>query len=276
MLRYLLVLLLVVCCCTPIPTLEDMVLRPNPNLATNPAEMGYVFEEVVLPIDEARSVIVWHVKSNNPRALFFIIPGSDANKSLYCEALPLFVPEGLDVLLMDYEGYGNSPGETSFQHCLDDAAVVAQYAVTLHPKVIAYGVSLGTPLLARVATDQTFAGCIFEGSVIFDQEADLWMRDNSILYNPFFGFIGNSFVSIQMPEGYDILKYIQTVDEPKLFIHSTEDEVTPYSGGLLVFESSFEPKEFWTVYGDHGKMVRLDTEAYKQRVLAFIDQTLSQ
>lgn len=276
MIRYFLSLILLLCSCIEIPTIDDFILRPNTAISTLPSDLGYDYDEIVLTVATGRNVILWHVKAENPRALFVVFPGSDANKSLYCEALPLFVPEGLDVLMMDYEGFGNSPGTKSLQHCADDTIAVARYATTLNPKVILYGVSLGTPSVARAAAELNFTGCIFEGTVILKQEAGLWLRDNSEWYNPISALIGNTYMSLVEPREFDILSYIPQVKEPKLFMHSIEDDITPYTGGLKVFNAANEPKEFWEMIGGHGQMVRIDTETYKTKVIGWINQVLAQ
>lgn len=266
---FFLVLLLVSGC--SIPTFNDIILRPSPVIEQTPGNMGYTYQEFSIPITADRNVIAWYVPSATSMGLVVVFPGSDANKSRYLASLQVFNPKGYDVLLFDYEGFGSSPGVKSLETALDDVIVVTGYAKNLHTKVFIYAASLGTPLLAYIGATFELSGCLFEGCFIPQQEVELWLRQNG--YNlPFLWDAANAYIYPQMPEQYDILKYIQLVDEPKLFMQSTEDTVTPYESGMRVFNAAKEPKEFWEMRGDHGKMVELDFDAYQNKVITWMNQ----
>jgi pimeloyl-ACP methyl ester carboxylesterase len=254
-----------------LPPLDRLVLRPNTRITQTPADFGFEYEEIALPVGEGRSIVAWHVFAERPRALVLILPGSDSNKGRYAEALPLLVPRGYECVLIDYEGYGNSPGEPSLAHTVDDAYAAVAYALSRNPNTVVFAVSLGTPLAVRVAADFDLKGIILDGTFVAEHEAALWLVQNG---DTTFGGIANWWVEKQAPEAFDILKYIRRVQEPKLFMHSPEDEVTPYAGGRMVFDAAPEPKEFWDMRGGHGQMIRLDTAAYEARVTGFIESVI--
>ncbi len=270
---YLLSLLLVFLAGCYVPTLDDILLRPSSVLDHTPDELGYSYQQLELSITEDRSIIIWHVFSQQSKGLILIVPGSDANKSRYVEHLPIFIDNGYDVILMDYEGFGNSPGHKKLEYAIDDAFAAAQYAQTQHETVVCLGISLGAPLVARIASEMEFSACIFEASLILFQEAQLWLQEQGLDVPLFWGIAG-LYMNPQIPQDYDILKYVPLVTEPKLFMHSTEDQTTPYSGGLLVYEAAGDPKELWTMIGDHGKMARIDPELYAENVMGYLDRTL--
>jgi fermentation-respiration switch protein FrsA (DUF1100 family) len=223
-------------------------------------------------VAEGRSIVVWRVFAEQPRALVLILPGSDSNKGRYSAALPLLVPRGYEVVLMDYEGYGNSPGEASLSNIIDDAFAAASYALSLNPNTVILAASLGTPSAVRVAADLDLKGIILEGTLLLQNQVSLWLADNG---DPTLGNIADFWVQQQAPDGWNILKYIAQVEEPKLFIHSPEDEVTPYEGGRRVFDAAPEPKEFWDVRGGHGEMIRLDPVAYTEKITGFIESAIA-
>lgn len=268
--RYFLVLMCFILGC--IPSLDSVILRPSLEIKYTPETFGYPYEEIVLEVGQDRSIVVWHVPVENSKAVFVVFPGSDANKGRYTEALPLVVPSGYEVVLMDYEGFGNSPGERSLSRCMDDGFAVIEYAKSLGKPIFLYGVSLGTPVVARVAAENDLAGCIFEGTLVLKQEAKLWLEDNGFI--PSLSVIGNLYIVPQTPLDYNILKYIKMVDEPKFFMHSSEDEVTPYEGGIKVFNEAPSPKDFWTMTGGHGRMVLLDTDMYREKLVGWMDQII--
>ena len=164
----------------PLPTLDQVILRPDPAVENTPASRGYAYDEVAVPLQDGRSVVLWHVHADAPKALVVILPGSDANKGLYVEGLPIFIPNGYDVVLMDYEGFGTSPGTRTLQACLDDAFAVVNYAQQQHAKVFVFGISIGTPLAVRVAAAAELQGVILEGTANLFNEAQLWLLQRNI------------------------------------------------------------------------------------------------
>ncbi len=252
---------------------DDLVFRPAFNERFSPADFGFDFEETQIIIGDKRYLSIWHVFSAESKALLVVIPGSDANKTRYAEALPLFIPNGFDVILVDYGGFGKSPGDPTFENVMADAYAVIDYALEQHENVFAYSVSIGTPLLARVAADRQLRGCIFEGSVIMWDFPRLWLVRNNLVFPPV-AIAANIFTTFQTPVDYNIEFFVRQVTEPKLFIHSIDDQIAPYEGGLRVFNAAAEPKELWTVHGAHGKMVLIDTEKYEEKVIGWMNSIL--
>lgn len=255
-----------------LPSLDEIILHPNVGISVTPEAFGFTYEEVVLPVAEGRSIVVWHVFAEQPRALVLIMPGSDSNKGRYSAALPLLVPRGYEVVLMDYEGYGNSPGQASLSNILDDAMAATSYALSLNPNTVIIAASLGTPPAVRAAAEFDLKGLILEGTLVLENQASLWLADNA---DPAFGGIADFWVQQQAPDGWMILKHITQVEEPKLIMHSPEDEVTPYEGGLRVFNAAPEPKEFWEMRGGHGEMIRLDPVAYAEKITGFVESAIA-
>jgi len=254
--------------------LDKLILLHRSKLSHVPEELGYRYDNVTLPVAEGRWIKLWQVYSEPSKGLVIIVPGMDQNKGRYVPYLPIFVENGYDVILMDYEGYGESPGESTLSNLVDDTLAACRYARSRHEKVIAFGVSLGTPLVARAAAELDFDGCIFEGTLILGEEATLWLTDLTGSVPPIVSALADGYVLRQMPEDYDIRTYITRVTEPKLFIHSAEDEVTPLVGARLVYDAAPEPKQFWEVRGGHCRMADLDRDLYTRTVIGWIDRQL--
>lgn len=262
--------LVLVAGCTGESPLEMLLLRPSATLEQTPLDRGYAYQEYTVPVAPDRSIVVWHVPAENSKGLVIVVPGCTDNKAWYLKALPVLVPHGYDVLLLDYEGFGNSPGTPSLQHTIDDALAVVPFAQTLHPKVFLFGVSLGAPLAARAAAEYDVAGLILEGSLILDWEPGLWLQQKNLGFPPIV-VASDWFVQAQLPEGYDILKYVALCNEPKLIIHSVDDIITPFVSGQMVYDAAPEPKTFWQVHGGHGKMIDLEPELYAQTITGWMD-----
>ena len=260
--------------CGCIPTLDEVILRPYEREVTT----TWNYTEYELPIN-SDIVEVWHFDLENPVGMLVLIPGSDASKSVYTLAADYFLPLNIELLLMDYRGFGGSTGDLSLDNLVEDVDLVLDFADTFNTPFVAYSISLGTPLLAYNAqTDRpNLKACIFEGTFILDKEVKLWLEYTCP--NPLNAFLANMsgfYVLPQIPEvGYNILSDIQNVQYKKLFVQSTEDEVTPYAGALLVYDNAVEPKELWTIWGSHGEAIKSGDPNYVDPLTDWIIEQLN-
>lgn len=260
--------------CMPI-TLSTIFLRPTPDVVGLPDDYGFTdYEEVMVPVADERAVSIWHVHADDPKGIVVIIPGSDRNKARYLVGLPVFVPNGYDTILMDYEGFGDSTGGLlDLARLTEDGQAVLEYAQTQHENVIAFGISTGGPTATWCAAKMDLAAVILEAPLVLADEVELWLRnqevEEAVLWD-----VANLWVHPQIPDSFDILKWIAFVDEPKLIMQSTEDDTVPFDAGESVFAAASEPKEFFELRGDHGEMVELDPTAYSATIIGWLDQVL--
>ncbi len=254
--------------------LDGLVLRPTPGKYGAATDYGYASQALQLPVAPGRQIHVEHVRSSESRMLLAIIPGSDRNKTFYTQFLPLFIPYGIDVLLMDYEGFGESPGVALLDNLADSGRAALRYATAVHPTVVGFGISIGTPVLARVAPEFDLKACVFEASVNLVELPASWLIDRG-LNIPLLTIPAVNWVSPQTPEDLHITRFIKEVAAPKLFMHSPDDEVTPYAVGRQIFGLAPEPKEFRELAGGHGRMAQRQPAEYGELLRSWLLAQLS-
>lgn len=146
---------------------------------------------------------------------------------------------GVDVLAVDYRGYGRSEGSPNEEGVYSDAMAAWRYLVEereVNPsQIIIYGFSLGGAVAVDLASKVGAAGLVVQSSFtsVPDMAASI------------FPLVPKAFVRTQM----DSAAKIPTVSAPKLFIHSPRDELVPYRLGKKLFEVAGEPKSFFVVEG---------------------------
>lgn len=150
-----------------------------------------------------------------------------------CEALRR---SGFNVLVIDYRGFGLTPGNPSEQGLYDDAeaAYQALLARGVPPnRIILLGHSLGSGPAVLLATRHKVAALVLFGAFtsIADAAADRYP------YLPV-----RLAVSIQ----FDSLARIGAVHLPVVIAHSREDTLIPYSHALKLFAAANEPKHLIT------------------------------
>jgi fermentation-respiration switch protein FrsA (DUF1100 family) len=143
------------------------------------------------------------------------------------------------VLIIDYRGYGRSDGKPSEEGLYLDARAAWGYLVDerrVSPdRIVLFGKSLGGAVAVDLATEVVPAGIIVQSS--FTSVPDMAARH--------FPFVPRALIRTRM----DSLSKIADVKAPKLFIHSTADEVAPFEFGRRLYEAAPEPKRFHQVDG---------------------------
>jgi len=254
--------------------LDAVLLRPSPNIRLTPDDFGFKADALLLPLREDVQISIWHVHTPVQRkGIIVIVPGNDANKSRFTVALPIFANDGWDVILMDYLGFGQSGGTATLQGLVDSTRPVFDYAASQADVVVGFGISMGTPVLARIAADVDMTACIFESMLNIRQEASLFLDHNN-LGSPI-GPIADGVATLGTPDDYDIKKWITLVDEPKLFLHSPDDSVTPLQGVWEIFDLAPQPKQLLTTFGEHATAVFLDPALYRSMVNGWLDGVLA-
>ena len=65
---------------------------------------------------------------------------------------------------------------------------------------------------------------------------------------------------------------ISKVVEPKLFLHSTSDEIVPHDLAQKLFKAAKEPKQFVQIKGGHNTSFIDSQEDYTVAIVAFIEK----
>ncbi len=143
------------------------------------------------------------------------------------------------VFIVDYRGYGRSGGQPSEEGLYLDARAAWRYLVDeqrVSPdRIVIFGKSLGGAVAIDLATEVTPAGLIVQSS--FTSLPDMAARH--------FPFVPKALIRTRM----DSLSKVSEIRVPKLFIHSTADEVAPYELGQRLYDAAPEPKRFFVVDG---------------------------
>lgn len=157
--------------------------------------------------------------ANGPAPLVIFMHG---NAELASDWLPVFedVPDwGAAVLLVEYPGYGGSPGAPSESSIVDVVHAAYDWAASDKridsTRIVAYGRSLGGGAAARLAADRKVAALILESS--FTSVADFAAK----LLAP--GFL--------VRDRFDNRAALASYRGPLLVIHGTHDTIVPFAQG---------------------------------------------
>jgi fermentation-respiration switch protein FrsA (DUF1100 family) len=176
----------------------------------------------------------------------------------------VLVALGLNVLIMDYRGYGKSDGKPSEGALYEDGLLAYRYLTEergVDPaRLVIFGRSLGGAVAIELGTQQPAAALVAESS--FTSAQDLAKLHYSFLPGMLVG---------SMTHKFDSISKVPQLRAPVLFIHGDSDTIVPARMGRRLYEAAAEPKEWYEVRGaDHNDMLMVGGAEYFRRFADFV------
>lgn len=239
---------------------------PEKTLETSPEEFGIVYGEVRIPSTDSVQLVGWIVPSADTSTLWLLyLHGNAGNVGMrgYVEHYAQLHKLGLNILTVDYRGYGESSGNPTEQGIYDDARAGYEYlrsAQHVPPeRIVVYGYSLGSAIAVDLVSKVPSAGLIVEGS--FTSIPDVGQEHYP--YLPVRMVARSRFASSVK---------IGSITGPKLFIHARDDHTIPIRFGRELFDFAPEPKTFLEVKGGHENAHNVDARLFYAGIQLFLIQ----
>ncbi|MFC1570252.1 alpha/beta hydrolase [Candidatus Omnitrophota bacterium] len=234
---------------------------PDRMIVATPSSITLPYEDVYFNSQDGVKLHGWFVPGGNPpRGTIIFCHGNAGNISHRLDIIKRLNKMGMNVFMFDYRGYGKSGSFPSEKGTYLDVLAAYEYLSTRPDvdmdRIVAYGKSLGGALSAYLAAEKDVRVVIIDST--FTSTTDMAKE----IY-PFLP------ADLVMTIKYDTLARIGDVKEPKLIIHSEDDEIVPFDHGRRIFESATEPKEFYRIRGGHNDAMFLYEDEYFDRIDEF-------
>jgi len=238
---------------------------PGRALTATPGDIGLGYENVLLTTPDDETLHGWYVPAAHSAGTVLFFHGNAGNISHRLYSIEIFHQLGLDVLIADYRGYGESSGSPGEKGTYTDAQTAWDYLVGergIPPgKIVVFGRSLGGAVASWLAARTTPGAVILESC--FTSGPDMAAR----LY-PFLP--ARLITRIRYP----VKEYVTHISSPLLVVHSRQDEIIPFDMGEAVFAAAPEPREMLIISGDHNGGFLLNRERYQATINAFLERYL--
>ena len=240
---------------------SHMVYFPLGKVQANPADAGLAYERISPVTADCVSLAGWYVPCENARGTVLMCHGNGGNIGDRLHPIGLFHELGLNVLIFDYRGYGESAGKPSEAGTYQDARAAWQYLAakrnTPPDKIVVFGRSLGGAVAAWLAEQVAPVALILEAT--FTSIPDMGAR----LY-PWLP------IRLLSQYRYNTLARLERIHCPVLIAHSRDDNMIPFEHGQKLFAAAREPKTFFELTGDHNEGEVLTSPAYRQALDTFL------
>ena len=254
---------------------DQLLFQPSSRLLATPNDAGLDHETVRLDTEDGETLHGWWIPaldvsretSPEERAehtlLFF--HGNAGNISGRLESVEQFHRLGLNVLIVDYRGYGQSTGAPSEEGFYRDAEACWRYlteAKDVAPQeIVVFGRSMGGGPATWLAAQHRPGALILES--VFTNVPDVGAHHYPFL--PVRALATNQF---------DNESRVADIEAPTLVIHSRDDRVVPLALGREVYEAAAEPKQFLEIEGGHNDGFLVSADTYLRTIDDFLSEHL--
>jgi len=235
---------------------------PGRALTASPDDMGLEYENVALTTSDGERLHGWYVPAPGRRGVVLFFHGNAGNISHRLDSIGIFHQLGLDTLIIDYRGYGQSTGKASEKGTYVDAQAAWNYLVDERGipagEIIIFGRSLGGAVGAWLGTQYTPAAMIIESS--FTSGVDMARR--------LYPFLPARLITRLR---YPVAEYASQLDCPVLVVHSRDDEIIPFDMGQSIYAAVKQRKSFLELRGDHNNGFYISRHDYIAGLDDFIE-----
>jgi fermentation-respiration switch protein FrsA (DUF1100 family) len=220
--------------------------------------------DVELPTSDGLRLHAWWVPSPGARLATLYLHGNGGNLAHSPGHLREITAAGSSVLIIDYRGYGKSPGRPTERGLYRDADAGYDYLIGRGygpGQIVIHGESLGSAVAVDLARRRTCGGLILECP----------FTSFAAVAGKIVPLVGGLFAY-----GFNSVRKIARVHAPVLIIHGDRDRTIPHAMGRAVFEAANKPKSFWTIEeASHLDLVEKAGPLYRARLREFYQSILA-
>jgi len=249
---------------------DHLIFFPNfPGRLTgdwNPHGLGV--EDVWLHTSDGVKLHFWWIAPKNAEFTFLCFHGNAANIANREDIYRFLADLPVNVLAVEYRGYGKSEGSPTEAGLYLDAQAAYDHLVRergIPPqKIVVFGVSLGTAVAADLVSQREVGGLVLEAP--FPSAKAVARR----VY-PFLPGLGSVVRS-----KFDTAAKLKNIHVPVLVAHCSSDPVISFPLGEEVFRAANEPKTFLRINGVcHEEATLVAPGQYRAGLLEFLSRLKS-
>ncbi len=244
-----------------------LVYNPARTMSRDPAQMGLAYDDLWLTTPDGETLHAWFIPAPAADGTVLYLYGKGGNMSyILADALKLH-QLGLNLLLVDYRGYGESSGSPSEQGMYTDVQTAWDYLTATRgiaaPQIVIVGYSMGGGVAAWLAEHTAPAGLILINTFTS-------LKDRGSEVYPYLP------VRQLIRYHYPILERLPQITSPILIAHARDDRTIPIEHGYRLHAAAASPFPLLMTEGGHGAGIAAVARQYPHELQAFLVTVLQQ
>ena len=254
------VVLLVLGVATMFDPVGKLIFFPDNYLIATPAAVGLDFEDVHLQTANGGRSHAWLIPGPQAELLIWF-HGNAGNISHRLDNLRLLHDHvGVNILIVDYGGYGQSDGSPSEERMYSDARAARRFAIERgyqSNQIVYFGRSLGSAVALDLAIEHPPSKLILETPF-----ESIRAMAGTLIPPALARFV---------PQRFDNLTKIGRVRSPVLFIHGDRDAIVPIGHSRTLHAAVPGEKAFHKIHGaTHNDTYLVGGEEYFSIIREFL------
>ena len=242
-----------------------LIFFPTRTLAAAPADFGLRADELSITAADGVTLHGWWIEGPGDRVLIWY-HGNAGNIGDRLHNARWFVDRlGVDVVLVDYRGYGRSEGTPDEEGLYLDGLAIYDAVAARSARVeniVLFGRSLGGAVAIETALRRPAGALVLES--VF--------RSVPALAREHYWFVPSAVVRTRM----DNVSKIARVRTPTLVLHGDRDRIVPLSHGRRLVEAAGSAARFHLIEGaGHNDTWLVGGEPYARVWSAFLRETVA-
>ncbi len=250
------------------PDIVSAIFHPRPqSLSTAGSD---TISDHLIPVDDATRIGArFHVGTKSGANLLFF-HGNGEIAADYDDLGPIYGGMQVNLLAVDYRGYGLSEGSPTVSTMMSDCHRILDYVLSWLSEqghtgpFLVMGRSLGSASALELAAE-------------YQDRIDGLIIESGFAYAaPLLQLLGVNITDLQMEQddGFDNLSKIRSCRMPSLIIHAEFDHIIPYSDGRALFNAcGAEDKQLLKIdHANHNDILMRGFKPYMQAVADLIQR----
>ena len=256
--------------------LTGLLFYPQSQYLRTPADIELEYEQVAFNTNDGTEIASWFLpaegsvaEKDSPIVLF--LHGNAENISTHIGSVYWLPEKGINVLLMDYRGYGSSQGEPYLPAIFQDVESTLIWLRARFPerKIFILGQSIGSAIattsMALFQHEYQLSGLILDASFTGYRDIAQEVTGRHVITWLVWP------LTWLLPTQWDPKEVIADISpSPILMFHSEKDPVLPYELGFELYTAAQEPKQWQTSEGGH--IQTFNFEQYRDILVDFLTQ----
>ena len=236
---------------------------PAARVEGTPADVGIAYENVFIRTSDGVTLHGWFVPVDPARGTVLFFHGNAGNISHRLHRVDFFRRLGVNLLLVDYRGYGRSTGKPGERGLYRDAEAAYQYLCSKieipADDIIFYGKSLGGAVAAELSLRHEPRALVLEST----------FTSTAAMGREVYPFLP---VGLIVRQNFDTLAKVGRIRAPKLILHGRQDEIIPFRHGVTLHDAAVPPKKFIPFAGGHNDERYVVSDEYLHVLAEFLNR----